>query len=105
MRLSKQKLKAIAAYFQDKPVLKAHLFGSYARGEADRQSDIDILLELDYNQHIGLAFFGWHIELEELLKKKVDLVSANGLSPYVKPYIEKDKILIYERNNGRQGEA
>ncbi len=105
MRLSKQKLKAIAAYFQGKPVLKAYLFGSYARGEADRKSDIDILVELDYSQKIGLAFFGMEAELEELVGKKVDLLTSEGLSPYVKPYIETDKILIYERGHRRQGEA
>lgn len=105
MHLSKQKLNAIRAYFQDKPVLKAYLFGSYARGEADRKSDVDILVELDYSQRIGMAFFAWHMELEKLLKKKVDVVSSNGLSPYIKPYIESDKMLIYERANRQQGEA
>lgn len=105
MHLSKQKLKAITTYFQDKPVLKAYLFGSYARGEADRKSDVDILVELDYSQKIGMAFFAWHMELEELLKKKVDVVSANGLSPYIKPYVESEKIIIYERPIGKQGEA
>lgn len=105
MHLSKQKLNAIRAYFQDKPVLKAYLFGSYARGEADRKSDVDILVELDYTQRIGMAFFAWHMELEELLKKKVDVVSANGLSPYIKPYIETEKVVIYERSTGEQGEA
>lgn len=101
MRLSKQKLKAIAAYFQDKPVLKAYLFGSYARGEADRKSDVDILVELDYTQKTGLVFFGMQPELEELLGKKVDLLTSDGLSPYVKPYIEADKTLIYERKTRR----
>ncbi|MFN0035116.1 MAG: nucleotidyltransferase family protein [Saprospiraceae bacterium] len=105
MHLSKQKLNAITAYFQDKPVLKAYLFGSYARGEAGRKSDVDILVELDYSQRIGIAFFGWHIDLEELLKKKVDLLSSDGISPYVKPYIEADKMLIYERDNRGQSEA
>ncbi|MCW5922105.1 MAG: nucleotidyltransferase family protein [Saprospiraceae bacterium] len=105
MRLSKQKLKAIAAYFQDKPVLKAYLFGSYARGEANRKSDIDILVELDYTQKIGLAFFGMEAELEKLLGRKVDLLTSESLSPYVKPYIEADKILIYERGHRRQGET
>ena len=40
--------KVISDYFQNKPVLKAYLFGSYVRGEASEQSDIDILIELDY---------------------------------------------------------
>ena len=105
MHLSKQKIETLATYFQDKPVLKAYLFGSYARGEADRKSDIDILVELDYSQKIGMAFFGMEAELEELVGKKVDLLTSEGLSPYVKPYIEADKILIYERSNRRQGEA
>jgi predicted nucleotidyltransferase len=37
------------------------------------------------------------IDLEKLLQKKVDLVSSRGLSPRIKPYIESDKELIYER--------
>lgn len=105
MRLSTQKLNTIRTYFQDKPVLRAYLFGSYARGEADRRSDVDILVELDYSQKIGMSFFVWHMELADLLKKKVDVVSTNGLSPYIKPYIEADKVIIYERTVGRQGEA
>jgi uncharacterized protein len=102
MRLSKQKINMIAQYFEDKPVIRAYLFGSYARGDADRKSDVDILVELDYSQKIGLAFFGWHYDLAELLKKDVDVVSAEGLSPLIKPFIESHKTLIYERPHRRQ---
>lgn len=84
-------------FFSDKPVKKAYLFGSYARNEADRNSDIDILLELDYEKPIGMKFFGYQAELENLLDMKVDLVTTDGLSKYVKPLIDKDRILIYER--------
>ncbi|MBK8920836.1 MAG: nucleotidyltransferase domain-containing protein [Saprospirales bacterium] len=105
MRLSREKLKSIATYFQDKPVLRAYLFGSYARGEADRNSDIDILVELDYSKKIGLAFFGMQMDLEALLNKKVDLLSTEGISPHVKPYIELDKTLIYEKEYRGQSEA
>lgn len=105
MHLSKQKTKVITDYFQDKPVLKAYLFGSCARGEASRKSDIDILVELDHSQKIGMAFFGWYMDLEELLKNKVDIESADGLSPYIKPYIEADKILVYDRKTRRQSQA
>lgn len=97
MHLSKQKLKAITTYFQDKPVLKAYLFGSYARGEASAKSDIDILVELDYSQRIGLLYAQMQMELQDLLKRKVDFLSEDGLSPYIRPYIEADKVLIYER--------
>jgi len=44
-----------------------------------------------------MQFFTYGDELQNLLKKKVDIVSNEGLSKYVKPFIEKDKVLIYER--------
>jgi predicted nucleotidyltransferase len=55
------------------------------------------LLELDYENPIGMKFFGYQAELEQLLNTKVDLVTSDGISKYVKPLIDKDKILIYER--------
>ena len=65
--------------------------------EAGRGSDIDILVELDYQQPIGMKFFGYQAELEDLLNMKVGLVTSDGLSKYVKPFMGKHKILIYER--------
>lgn len=97
MKLDSQKIEAIRAYFESKPVIKAYLFGSYARHEADDNSDIDILVELDYSQKIGLLFVKMKLDLEKLLKSDVDLVSSNGLSQYLKPIIDDEKQLIYER--------
>ena len=77
--------------------MKAYLFGSYVRDEADDQSDIDILIDLDYSQRIGLQFIQMKIDLEKLLNTKVDLVSSNGLSQYVKPQVDHEKQVIYER--------
>jgi len=98
--MSDEIINKIRKYFADKPVIRAYLFGSYARNEETDKSDIDVLVELDYSQRIGLQFFGFNIELEELLNKKVDVISANGISKYIKPYIDKDKVLIYERVSG-----
>jgi uncharacterized protein len=89
--------KVISDYFQNKPVLKAYLFGSYVRGEANEQSDVDILIELDYSQSIGLAFVEMQLDLQDMLSRKVDLVSERGLSKFVKPFIEQEKELIYAR--------
>jgi uncharacterized protein len=86
-------------FFAGRPVKKAYLFGSYARDEADGKSDIDILVELDHSQPIGMKFFTYQADLEVLLKMKVDLVSSDGLSLHVKPFVDKDKVLIYERVN------
>ena len=88
-------------FFVDKPVKKAWLFGSYARNKAKSESDIDIMVELDYAEPIGMKFFGFQAELEDMLNLKVDLVTSDGLSKYVKPFIDKDKILIYERASNR----
>lgn len=70
-------------------IKKAGIFGSYAVGNQKKGSDIDILVEPP--KGIGFGFVGIEIELEDKLKKKVDLVSYNGLSPYL-----KDKILAQE---------
>ena len=97
MKLSNEELETIKAYFQDKPVLKAFLFGSFSREEALEGSDIDILVELDYSKHIGLGFVNMKLELEEKLHKKIDLVSINSISKHILPFINNDKKLIYER--------
>jgi len=97
MELSSQHIKTIRDFFTGLPVKKAYLFGSYSRNEADENSDIDILVELDHSTPIGMLFFTYGDELQSLLKKKVDVVSYDGLSKYVKPFIDKDKVLIYER--------
>jgi len=97
MSLDENKIKTINKYFRDCPVLRAYLFGSYVRGDADSDSDIDILVDLDYSRRIGLQFIQMKLDLERLLNTKVDLVSSNGLSLYIKPMIDKEKRLIYER--------
>ena len=95
MNLDNNQIEAIKNYFRTRPVLRAYLFGSYVRGEADNQSDIDILVDLDYSQRIGLQFIQMKIDLESLLNSKVDLVSSNGLSKYIKPIVDNEKQLIY----------
>ncbi len=97
MKLSNNQIIQIKDFFSKQPVLKAYLFGSYGRGEENENSDIDLLVELDYSQPIGLEFIQMQIDLQLLLSKKVDLVSARGLSKYIKPILEKEKKLIYAR--------
>jgi predicted nucleotidyltransferase len=82
-------------YFKTRPVLKASLFGSRARGINNHDSVIDILVDLDYSQRIGLEFFQMQTDLEELLNARVDLVSSQGISPYIKPFADQEKELIY----------
>lgn len=87
-------------YFQDKPVHRAYLFGSSVRNDGNKDSDIDILVELDYENGADyFVFFDMQQQLCKLMNKKVDLVSAKGLSSYIKPIIDSEKELIYERKN------
>lgn len=97
MNLDNTQIESIKNYFISRPVLKAYLFGSHARGQADADSDIDILVDLDYSQKIGLQFVQMKIDLEELLHSKVDLVSSNGLSKYIKRLVDNEKLMIYAR--------
>ncbi|OSZ82636.1 hypothetical protein CAP35_05050 [Chitinophagaceae bacterium IBVUCB1] len=98
MILSTEHIKqVIVNFFTDKPVKKVWLFGSYARGEADENSDVDVLVDIDYTKPIGWEYFSWNDELSDRLKKKVDIVSAGWENKFVKPFIDKDKYIIYER--------
>lgn len=75
-------------------VKRIGLFGSYVRGEQKPDSDIDFLVEFEkpsFDNFMDLAFY-----LEDLFQRKVDLISQMGLSPYMRPYIEKE-VKWYER--------
>jgi len=91
--------EAIADYFKTQPVLKAWIFGSFARGEERPDSDVDILVDLDYSQPIGLRFFGMYEDLREMLGRNVDLVSERTLAPFARSSVNRDKKLVYERTN------
>jgi len=95
--MSNEFAEIVANCFKNKPVKRAFLFGSAARGEKDEQSDVDILVELDYSQPIGLGFVRMKLELEDLLKRKVDIITSKSVSKHIKPYIDSEKILIYEK--------
>ena len=62
----------IADYFKTQPVLKAWLFGSFARGEENEDSDVDILFTPDMSQNFSLfTLGGMYMDLKELLGDKL----------------------------------
>ena len=93
---TQQMTQQIAEYFKTQPVQKAWIFGSFARGEETPDSDVDILIVPD--QMVGLfKLSGMHLDLQELLKMRVDLVTDKGLLTTARKSVDRDKILIYER--------
>ena len=74
-------------------VTKAGIFGSYARGEQKKDSDVDLLVEISKPISL-LDFSGLKIELEEALGKKVDLVEYEVIKPLIKKRILKEEIRI-----------
>lgn len=71
-------------------VLRVGLFGSFMKGTPSSKSDVDLLVEFDpekknFRNFINLAFF-----LEDLFHRKVELVTMESLSPYLKPHILKE---------------
>lgn len=79
-------------------VAKSDVFGSYARGENKKKSDIDLLVEFDKKRSVSLFDLGGlKMDLEECLERKVDIVMYKAVHPYLKAYIEKDKIFLYEK--------
>jgi predicted nucleotidyltransferase len=74
-------------------VTKAAIFGSLAKGEAKTSSDIDILVEIESNMSL-LDFIGIKIELEEVLKMRVDLVEYDTIKPIIKERILSEQVVI-----------
>ena len=93
--------KTIAEYFKTQPVLKAWLFGSFARAEETPKSDVDILFVPDRAQKPFTLFTmgGMYMDLKELLGREVDLVEDGSLRPYAAENANRDKKLIYERKS------
>ena len=89
----------ISDYFKTQPVLKAWIFGSFARGEENEGSDVDILFVPDRSGKPFTLFThgGMHMALEKLLGREVDLVVEGTLRPYAAEKANRDKKLIYER--------
>lgn len=87
-------------FFASQPVNRAYLFGSYSRGEQTKNSDIDILVDLDKSQPMGLfQYVTMKLDLLDLLHREVDLVERDELLPFAQESANRDKLLIYERTD------
>lgn len=87
--------KKVAALGRQYGAERIFLFGSYAKGEANENSDID--LRIDRGDVRGLMMGGLQVDLEDSLGKKVDLISTKALREDFLENIKKDEVLLYDR--------
>lgn len=92
-------LDILKKFFSKEPIVRAWLFGSFARGEERADSDVDILVQFDRDAKVGLLRHAdILLRLEQLLHRKVDLVPENSIYPELRQSINSSRVLIYERN-------
>lgn len=78
-------------------IKRASVFGSVARGDDRPDSDVDILVELGEKPMGMFAYMGLIEEVEEILGRKIDLVTESSASKFLKSRIQTDLKMIYER--------
>lgn len=71
-------------------VKRIGLFGSFVRGQPDENSDVDLLVEFETGRKTFDAFIHLALFLEDLLGRRVELVTPESLSPYIGPHILKE---------------
>lgn len=82
--------KIIVPLLKKNGVVKAGIFGSYARGEAKKKSDVDILIRFKGKKSL-FYLSGLELKLEGKLKKKVDLLTYHSLHPLLRQRILKEE--------------
>ena len=75
-------------------VTRIGIFGSFARGEQTRTSDVDVLVDFASGYANLKNFIGLSDYLEALFRRKVDLLTEPSISDLIRPYIEKDVIWV-----------
>lgn len=90
----------IREYCARQPIRRLSVFGSAARNELTPDSDIDLLVEYLPDAAISLFDMGGHLaDLSEIVGRRVDLCTPDGLSPYVRDEIIESARLIYAKES------
>lgn len=85
---------AVPAIRENYGVKRIGIFGSFARGEQTKTSDIDILVEFrggmaTFDNFMQLSYF-----LEDIFQRKVDLLTTGGIDTYIRPRVENEVIWV-----------
>lgn len=94
MNLAPQEKEKIVEICKRNDISYCGVFGSFARGEGDEDSDIDLLVK--FSKPIGWKFYGIAEDLEVALGKKVDLATERMLNKYIRESVLRDVKVIYE---------
>ena len=90
-----EELKKIVAPIAEKyQIGKVFLFGSYARGDFKEDSDVDLRIETGNLKGL-FALCGFYTEVEEMLERKVDVLTTGSLSESFLEKIRKDEVILY----------
>lgn len=85
--------REIVAILRRRGVVHAGVFGSFARGEQRPDSDLDLLVEFGGPSSL-LDMAGLKLDLQDLLGRRVDVATPDGLSPYIRDNVMRDLVVI-----------
>lgn len=88
----------VTPVLENEGVTKAAVFGSHATGEARQNSDVDLLVEFGSRKSL-FDLVGLKLELEKVLKKKVDLLTYRSIHHLLRNIILNEQIVIYEKES------
>lgn len=88
----------ITPILENEGVIKAAIFGSHAIGDAKKNSDVDLLVEFMGEKSL-FDLVGFKLDLEGVLKKKVDVLTYRSIHPLLRDIILKEQKVIYEKGS------
>ena len=88
--------EALEALCRRYAVRRLAVFGSALRGELTPESDVDLLVQFEPGASIGLRFITLQNELSHLFGRKIDLLTADFLSPHIRPRVLREAVPLYE---------
>ena len=101
MNVDQQRVNMFASiqrYLATTKIVRAWVFGSFARREETPESDLDLLVEYDKTQVMSLlSLIDYQLDMEKLISRDVDLIVNGALKPFAQPSANREKYLIYER--------
>ena len=80
MYTQQELINMLTPIFKQFPIKRAALFGSYARGDQTSESDVDIILDLDYAKNGVCNFYVFWDKLEDKINLKADLITFDSLN-------------------------